>query len=650
MSTLRKTSRRASPLGKEPLPFKNPERRKAYLRDWKAQHPDRVAEHERTRSGGADGWAKAEHFLAVDGEAIGDSYFVLAASNETAVENPKGLSTAECFHFLLGLPVTTLWGFAFDYDTNQILSGLGQSSLAWLSHHNRTLYSHYRIMHIPGKILRITDKNTERTVTVYDAFSFIRSSFAQWLKDWKLASPADLAFIEQMKHDRPDFRAENTADIRRYNFLELKYLQAGVSELIRRVKETGYRPSVWYSPGSISAAVMKAHNVKDHMGPSPDFLEPIAKAAYFGGRFETRCIGQIPGPLFHFDINSAYPFALAGLPCLACGWWEYADHPDLADPFTLTLITWKRRTGADPTWGPFPIRIDNGSLRYPVRNDSPAWYWAHEVQAGAKLANVRVLGGWQYHPACEHEPFAFIPDFYRKRRELKARGDPVEYVYKLVLNSCYGKLAQRKRGGKHLPPFHSPLWAGAITARTRAMLLDGIAQEPAAVIQLATDGMTCFERLDLPLSETLGDWSLKELEQLFIVQSGIYFWQDTTGKPLQRSRGFHPSTMTYDTCREHWRTDPERPLTLANRRFIGYRSAIARGRPELWRTWSDYDVKISMTPEPRRERLGRHNGYMLSAPPDHADNLLLDFALPAPWKVEGLWATEQPDGPEGDKL
>ncbi len=549
-------------------------------------------------------WAKTKRFLAVDGEAIEGRYVLLACSDGSSIEKIDGLGTYECLKFLTSRSERTLWGFSFDYDVNQILGSCSITQLTRLARYNTLLFREFRIKHIPGKLFRVTDRDQERTVHIWDAFSFYRGSFAKWIKEWGLVTGDELAFIQQMKELRPTFTDAQFSEIRRYCFAELDYLHRGVDELIDRVKVAGYRPIRWHSPGSISSAAMRANGVKKHMKDPPTQVQGPAQAAYFGGRFETRCTGNLKGNLYHYDIKSAYPAALVDLPCLKHGKWTRlkTKDVDLAHPYTLVKLAWRAPVPYKdfihrPAWGPFPVRLGAGSLRYPICHTG-GWYWSSEVYAARKLTNIKILGGWRFDPGCDHKPFSWIPSLYDMRAELKRRGDPAEYTYKLILNSTYGKLAQNKRKNqKNPPPFRSVVWAGLVTAKTRARLLDAITLNPKAVMQLATDGLTSTRRLDLPLSSELGGWEVKRLQMLFIAQSGIYWWKEKGGKMLQRSRGFHSKKLTYENCLEHWQKNPTSPLIFGDTRFVGYRSALHRGKlEEDWRTWPKYSIHLSMNP------------------------------------------------------
>jgi len=82
----------------------------------------------------------------------------------------------------------------------------------------------------------------------------------------------------------------------------------------------------------------------------------------------------------------------------------------------------------------------------------------------------------------------------------------IERAYKLALNSVYGKTIQTV--GKHRP-FLCPMWAGCITALTRAKLLDGARPVTTNLICFATDGLFSSTAAPVePIGDNLGDWEL----------------------------------------------------------------------------------------------------------------------------------------------
>jgi hypothetical protein len=99
---------------------------------------------------------------------------------------------------------------------------------------------------------------------------------------------------------------------------------------------------------------------------------------------------------------------------------------------------------------------------------------AHEERAGERLArklgaSVTIKEAFRYVKQCQCRTFDWVEPLYAYRRQLGSSGQG--YPLKLAINSLYGKLAQRI--GE--PPWRNPLWAGLITARTRALLMDAAA-------------------------------------------------------------------------------------------------------------------------------------------------------------------------------
>jgi hypothetical protein len=117
---------------------------------------------------------------------------------------------------------------------------------------------------------------------------------------------------------------------------------------------------------------------------------------------------------------------------------------------------------------------------------------------------------------------------------------------------------------------------------------------------------------------------------------------------VQRSRGFHPSALTYEYVLDRWHSNPGDPMALTRTMFVGYRSALHRGRLDQWRNWIEQDVRFVMSPEPRRESAGYENGYLMSVPPVRAEATIMDQVFDQPsWDEIIDLENEQPDGPEG---
>lgn len=135
--------------------------------------------------------------------------------------------------------------------------------------------------------------------------------------------------------------------------------------------------------------------------------------------------------------------------------------------------------------------------------------------------------------------------------------DQQDGALKLMINSVYGKLAEKKfrgidpkTGEPIIPPHSCPWYASAITAHTRLELMKAALLEPSLVIQFATDAIYSEKPLELSRlkAETdikagkedklLGDWCGSAVPAAVYIQSGLAFYLDKDGKVVEaKSRG-----------------------------------------------------------------------------------------------------------------
>jgi hypothetical protein len=329
----------------------------------------------------------------------------------------------------------------------------------------------------------------------------------------------------------------------------------------------------------------------------PQF-EIAASNAYYGGRFETSCIGPIPGPVYRYDKRSAYPAAMLRLPCPLHTRWEHKPRANrLPDGgIYLAKVSFDH---PDVPWCGLPFRQNRG-LFWPIRGTGG--YWSHELEAAQRYVHTRIVNVhdlWIARCECDCRLFEWVRDVYDQRRQLGS--DTRGYPLKIALASLYGKLAQRCGRG----PYHDVVPAGLITAITRAELLKAVGQHPHSVPMAAADAIFSKELLSLDIGEGLGQWEEKIWPDLFIAQPGVY-WSPTDVEKSVKSRGAPRSVIGLAAPRFHqafaeWldvlrrpggmdcvlteRLIPSVPVTV--RVFIGCRLAMARGKPWLAGKWED---------------------------------------------------------------
>jgi len=146
-----------------------------------------------------------------------------------------------------------------------------------------------------------------------------------------------------------------------------------------------------------------------------------------------------------------------------------------------------------------------------------------ELQACKDNSLYRILEGYQFITHSDIYPYRkFINKLYKKRLELKQDNNPLQLPLKVILNSIYGKTAQRV--GNKIGNLFCPVIASTITGMTRAMLYDFVFKHKIEqnVVSFATDSVISTKKIKVD-SERLGDFKLeKSAKDVYVLQNGIY--------------------------------------------------------------------------------------------------------------------------------
>lgn len=216
----------------------------------------------------------------------------------------------------------------------------------------------------------------------------------------------------------------------------------------------------------------------------------------------------------------------------------------------------------------------SGGLEYDVEGEY--WVTSHELQAAMRYGFVRVD---KIHSAVvwldTQDYSLFVDDYYARRQTAKSEGNPEEYVFKIVLNSAYGKFGQDpgnysdtvfelpgcvpeddlkvytawKRKGKTSDGanviwerekllsdedrvFINVATAASITGAARGSLIDAIGAVIVAggcVHYCDTDSIVFEGALTMDLGKGLGQWKVEcELDRLVIAGPKLYAFRDRT--------------------------------------------------------------------------------------------------------------------------
>lgn len=550
-------------------------------------------------------------FIALDGEAIDDAYVMLCSSTGAAIENADGLPTDDVLWWLqeqaqlhLRKQRPLLVGFAFQYDVNMILRDVDLDTLRTLWETSECVWRGWALSYRPRRefaFRRATEahEDKERWARVWDCFGFFQSSFVSALEKWGVGSPA---MIERMKAERSRFTWNQYSEIRNYCFAECDALVELMDQLRTAAETAGIALTRWDGAGALAASMLTQRKMKKFHAPYPPrtveqrAAGEAARCAYYGGRIECIQWGEHRSSVHAYDLRSAYPAALANLPCLSCGVWEMSNRePGFA--WQVHAIEWQ----LDGDALPFPWRARDGRILY--ARMGRGWYWESEVSAaydalarGIIRGRVNVVQSYQYRPGCAHDPWRWIPSVYATREKFLAEKNAAEKPLKLGLNSLYGKCAQRAGAGGRKPAHQQLVWASLTTSLTRAELYRASwpAIEARALIAYATDSILTTVPLDLPAPQpgTPGGWTAEHYTDCTMVMPGIYWLGDRT----VRSRGWRSAEISRERIRQAWQAR-EQTISMPVTRFIGLGAALARRDPSsVWRQWVPVGRTLALHP------------------------------------------------------
>jgi len=518
------------------------------------------------------------------------------------------LSTLECLSLLMETermcPEAIHFGYAFDYDVNQIMKDLPIAALRTLRVKNRTRYHGFNIEYIPHKWIQISYGRSKGrggagriSLTLYDVFAFFATRLDKSLSKYNIGSEADIQRISAGKGERPNFRyAQIRSEIEPYWETELRLMVELMDKFRGILYEAGYYINKWHGAGALASYCLGRAKVADCLDKSlPDAIRDAARSAYIGGRFQPFKCGYYEGPVYAPDINTAYGYTFSRLPNLQNGKWVHTTEPDRDDTKDrrLGLYHIRYRSGNSGGVKPLPHRDPTGIVSWPAVTEG--WFHASEAYLVRNDPKAEFLEGWVFEDDGSY-PFAWIDDIYQERLRMQDAGDFTELAHKKAIASFYGQVAQRagweRRNGP--PKYHQLEFAGAITAECRSLVYAAARSAGRGILSIDTDGLlstTPFRKLPNGIGNQLGQWKCEEYTGVFYVQNGVYWLRDSEGNWLPpKSRGIPQRKLKFEEIFLRASLG-ENPITINQHQFIGFGTAL-RGRMHDWRKWLDSPRKL----------------------------------------------------------
>jgi hypothetical protein len=454
-----------------------------------------------------------------------------------------------------------------------------------------------------------------RRLDIHDTGTAFTGGLLSVIDQWQPElTDAQKAAIEWGKASRKNsFDAADITQIEEYSEAECVAHARTCRKLLDAVRDAGHipmKPSHLFGSGSIASAALDYYDVAtrrktltcDHMVRGLE-VDQLPTMTYFGGLIETPVLGQLDVPVDEADINSAYPSHMLSLPCMREGHGKWLSRPGsrlseaLSGSLGYVLASWDVQTPSTP---PFLVRTREGLVRQPLTG-SRVWVTLPEYEAAAERfpENVTAHHVAFYVQECEcANPLLFLSDLYDKRAAIKRdmklheNGTPAwlllncqQLAIKLVINSIYGKFAQRRPA---LGRFTNMHYASHITGCTRAQVRRESwlrEDQGGTIVYTHTDSVLSIGGTPVDGGSALGAWGLEKQSHRFtIVQPGLAVAIDG-GKTASRGCG----KSEFRTGVEAWLdfadlTKPPRtwPSIPIQRTFmLGRRLAIHEGHPEL---------------------------------------------------------------------
>lgn len=541
--------------------------------------------------------------LGGDTETDNGNIFLFMLSNGDKLEYPN-ITFDNIAKFLLKYEGYWIFFYNLQFDAECILKLLPKVILKTYKPKKSLdfTYNEYDIRYIPKKQLTIRKGN--HSISLYD--------IAQYYDNKKLADayfehikkPLDQDYLN-MKNSRKKFslryfkRKKN--QIRKYCLRDcVLTLELADYWLDTFFNAYQFYTANWISSGYLAEKVLIFNDIEIALFTDIAYeIQDLAWKSFYGGRFELIQRGYI-GECYIYDINSAYPYALTFLPDITDGKW-----------FSSTRINPKASVGffhirayvSDSVKiSPFPFRIKNNRIIYPV-GEFETFVTLEELKAviGDSRIKYKILESFQFiaNPNCSYPFRDFIKSQYQKRLELKQEGNSLERAIKIILNSVYGKMAQRTNGV--MGNLFNPVIAAYITGFARAQLYKFVRENNIEkdVVAFATDSVAYKKKIPNLDSKDLGEMKLDKFGfDTYFLSNGFYYING-----VWKNRG-----IGYDTERkidiQHLDTKIDQNgdlyITIQTTRTPHIKGAITFNKIDDIGKIETYDKKIGLNSDRKR--------------------------------------------------
>jgi len=540
-------------------------------------------------------------FVAVDTETENGDIFLIADSDGNYLD--KMITFERVAEFLFRHEGKWIFFYNLGYDADCILKLLPDEILKQYKWKKelRFQYKKYKIHYIDKR--KLTISKGKHSVSCYD--------IAQYYDKQNLvtASQSIKLFLDQgyleIKKKRSIFTkfhySRHKRQIRAYCFEDCRLTKLLCNNWIDTFEKVfGFYTHNWISAGYLAEKVLIKNDIPIPLfNELPYSLQELARNSFYGGRFELIKRGYI-GECYLYDLNSAYPYALTKLPDITNGRWF--ESKKIHRKAKLGFFFIEANISDKVKIAPFPFVKKNRTICYPS-GKFRTYVTLDELQMVSDDTEIKykILESWQFIPKKNTTyPFRkFIKFQYDKRLELKENNNPLEKAIKIVLNSIYGKMAQRTNNV--IGNLFNPVIASYITGFTRRQLYDFTKQNKLDeyVVAYATDSVACQKKIKNLDSKKLGKMKLdKSATDVIFLSNGFYLFN---GVWKNRGIGFDKERkIEIEHLGTKIRKDGQLYIAVKSTRTTHIKSGILYNRLKKVGKIEEYEKKIGLNSDKKR--------------------------------------------------
>ena len=440
-----------------------------------------------------------------------------------------------------------------DYDISALIKYFPQKILVKMLKPIPTDYGGKKMFYVKDKFFKFGSN------FIFDCLQFFQTSL-------------DKASKKYLNKEKGGVDVRNLSDSNIYSKSVIEYCRKDsklcleLFNYFRKALPDGLENTKPFSQASYSQAYFK-----EELGDSILTKEcnDIFRKGYLGGRFEVFQRGCFEN-VFVYDINSAYPdeiCRLKGLTLLN----TIKRNKRYLKNVNYSIFRIKIKIPDDVIISPLGVKVLDlyDGVIFPTGEfETYVSKSEYEFLEGFEKEILDAVHIVSYPAKKEYYPFRDKMKYLYKKKKVSKN----KQAFKTVLNGVYGKtcqstykwISQKQKfssyyedvevidfftdyeGNKFYQYIDGSkanfIYASEITAGCRMKMYRAAMLNPKGVIGIQTDSIISEKKLNLPLSDKMGDWTCDKWENLVILGCGVYYYKKK-GKWFSKSRGFKPVSL-----------------------------------------------------------------------------------------------------------